>query len=38
MSECNACYLGSTNPQWVALLVTKNRQDRPCTTHKGNTK
>ena len=24
MSECNACYVNSTNPQWVALLIPEH--------------
>lgn len=33
-ANCNTCYLGSTRPTWVALIVTQNRKDRPCKTHK----
>lgn len=31
--DCNACYLASTRPLWVAQFVTILRTDRPCPAH-----
>lgn len=33
-AECNACYIASTQPYWMALWVTKLRTDKPCEKHK----
>jgi len=34
-AECNACYLASTKPAWVAELVVQAREDHPCAVHGG---
>lgn len=31
--ECNACYLASTRPEWVAQFVVNIRTDQPCEKH-----
>lgn len=33
MSACNACYVASTEPAWLAELVIRHRTDRPCDRH-----
>lgn len=37
-TDCNACYIATTNPPWIAQLVVKNRIDRPCERHRAENK
>lgn len=32
-AACNACYLASTQPEWLARLVIATRTDRPRQQH-----
>lgn len=32
-ASCNACYIASTQPEWLARVVVTHRVDRPCEAH-----
>ena len=33
-ARCNACYLATTQPEWIARIVTNMREDKPCEMHR----